>query len=301
MTIYELLWYFFFYGFIGWCLEVAYNVLETGTWANRGFLNGPICPIYGVGTVCVLLALEPVSGSVFLLFAGAVVLCSALELLTGFALDKIFHQRWWDYTQEFLNLKGYISLKYSLYWGLGCVFIVRLVHPGVAKALAFIPEGLGIGLLAGFSAVMLVDLVDTFRTVVGINRELRAVHEAAQAIRTVSDGLSGRIFEGTLRALNEREELEVQLALGKAELLDKTEELREMAEDELRSRTEDLRARTDELRARADELRARAEETARRFRRGQRRLLAAFPTMRSTRYAEDLPALKELLDKYLKS
>ena len=269
----------YFYGFVGWCLEVAYNVLETGTWANRGFLNGPICPIYGVGTVCVLLVLSPVAGSVFLLFAGAVGLCSVLELLTGFALDKIFHQRWWDYTNEILNLKGYISLKYSLYWGLGCVFIVRLVHPGVAKALAYIPEGLGIGLLAGFSAVMLVDAVDTFRTVVGINRELRAVHEAAQAIRTVSDGLSGRIFEGTLRALNEREELEVQLALGKAELLEKTEELR----------------------IRADELRARAEETARRFRRGQRRLLAAFPTMQSTRYAEDLPALKELIEKYRKS
>ena len=234
MTFYELLWYFFIYGFIGWCLEVAYHVLETGTWANRGFLNGPICPIYGIGTVGVLLALAPVSGNGVVLFFGAVLLCSVLELVTGFALDRLFQQRWWDYTGEFLNLKGYISLKYSLYWGLGCVFIVRLVHPGVERAVAWVPEGLGIGLLAGFSAVLLVDAVDTFRTVVGINRELRAVHEAGQAIRTVSDGLSGRIYEGTLRALNEREELEIQLALGKAELLDRTEELREWTEEELR-------------------------------------------------------------------
>lgn len=282
----ELIWYFFIYSFVGWCLEVVYHALETGAWANRGFLNGPLCPIYGIGTVCVLYALEPVSGSVFLLFAGAFFLCSALELFTGFALDKLFHQRWWDYSREPLNFKGYISLKYSLYWGLGCAFIVKLVHPGIARGVDLVPENLSIVLLAAFATVMAVDMVDTFRTVVGINRELRMFHEAGSAIRHATDGLSERIYEGTIRAVAEREELELQMALGKAEFLDRTEELRDKA---------------DSLLFKAEEFRAKAEETARRFRRGQRRMLAAFPSMRSTRYGEELAALKELLEKYKKS
>lgn len=120
-SIYELLWLFFIYAFFGWCIEVVFCGLNEGHFINRGFLNGPVCPIYGVGGVIVVLCLTPIKDNLFLLFVGSALLTSILELITGFALDKIFHARWWDYTDMPFNIGGYICLKFSIYWGF-CVY-----------------------------------------------------------------------------------------------------------------------------------------------------------------------------------
>jgi uncharacterized membrane protein len=276
---YDLLMFFFIYGFIGWSLEVCYHAIETGKWSNRGFLNGAICPIYGIGVVTILYLLEPVSDFGPLLFVGGVVLCSAIELLTGYVMEKIFHQRWWDYSNERFNLKGYICLKFSLYWGIGVVFIVKLVHPSIQNVVDWIPYDVGAVILIATLMILAVDAVDTFRTIIGINRELETIHEAAAVIRKVSDGISERLFEGTIKAVEEKEELgqklqsnkeeaELQMALGRAELETKASELKELAED-----------------------------MARKFRRGQKRMLRAFPNMRSTRYDTDMAAVRELIEK----
>lgn len=276
---YQLLMFFFIYGFIGWCLEVCYNAVETGKWSNRGFLNGALCPIYGIGVVAILYLLEPISQFGPLLFVGGVILCSAIELVTGYIMEKIFHQRWWDYSMERFNLKGYICLKFSLYWGVGVVFIVKLVHPSVQLFVDWIPYEMGVVTLIIAAMILTVDAVDTFRTIIGINRELETIHEAASVIRKMSDGISERLFEGTIKAVEEKnelgqklqdnkEELELQMALGRAELETKAAELRDMAED-----------------------------MARKLKRGQTRMLRAFPNMRSTRYDNDMATVRELIEK----
>ncbi|MFQ9473221.1 MAG: putative ABC transporter permease [Oscillospiraceae bacterium] len=127
--MYHLLWIFFIYAFLGWCTEVSYAALKTGRFVNRGFLNGPVCPVYGFGVVIVLWVLEPLRGNLLLLFLGSVALTSLLEWLTGFVLERLFHQRWWDYSQEPFNLGGYICLRFSIAWGLACLFVVKLLHP----------------------------------------------------------------------------------------------------------------------------------------------------------------------------
>jgi len=276
---YQLLMFFFIYGFIGWCLEVCYSAVETGKWSNRGFLNGAICPIYGLGVLAILYLLEPISEFGPLLFVGGVILCSAIEFVTGFIMGKIFHQRWWDYSMERFNLKGYICLKFSLYWGVGVVFIVKLVHPSIQSLVDWIPYEMGVAALVIALMILAVDMVDTFRTVTGINRELETIHEAASVIRKVSDGISERLFEGTIKAVEEkeelgqkiqdnREELALQMALGRAELETKAAELRDLAED-----------------------------MARKLKRGQTRMLRAFPNMRSTRYEADMATVRELIEK----
>ena len=115
--MYQLLWIFFLYAFLGWCTEVSYAALRTGKFVNRGFLNGPVCPIYGCGVVVVLAGLEPLKGNFVLLFLGSVVLTSALEWATGFVLEKLFRQRWRDYSDKPFNLGGYICLEFSVMWG----------------------------------------------------------------------------------------------------------------------------------------------------------------------------------------
>jgi len=287
---YQLVMFFFIYGFIGWCLEVCYNAVETGNWSNRGFLNGAICPIYGIGVVAILYLLEPISNFGPLLFVGGVILCSAIELLTGYTMEKIFHQRWWDYSSERFNLKGYICLKFSLYWGIGVVFIVKLVHPTIERFAQWIPYEVGVVVLIIALLILAVDAVDTFRTVIGINRELETIHEAAAVIRKVSDGISERLFEGTIKAIEEKAELEQRIQDNKEELGQKLQSNRE----ELELQMALGRA---ELESKAADLKDLAEDMARKLKRGQTRMLRAFPNMRSTRYDADMDTVRELIEK----
>ena len=150
-TLYQLLWYFFIYAFLGWCLEVVFCTVNSGRWVNRGFLNGPVCPIYGTGMCIVLLVLEPLAGNTLLLFLGSMVLTSALELVTGFVLKKAFHTSWWDYSDQPFNIGGYICLKFSLAWGLAGMAAVRLLHPPIARLVDRLPHTAG-WVLLGSSA-----------------------------------------------------------------------------------------------------------------------------------------------------
>ena len=142
-NFYELVWIFIIYAFIGWCTEVSYAALDRGIFVNRGFLNGPYCPIYGCGVVIVVAALTPLKDNLLILFAGSFLLTSILEYITGFILEKVFHNKWWDYSNKPFNLHGYVCLKFSIYWGLACTFIMDVIHPIIYKGITMIPHILG--------------------------------------------------------------------------------------------------------------------------------------------------------------
>ena len=118
MEIYYFILYFFTYGFFGWCTEVAFAAFKQGKFVNRGFLNGPICPIYGVGVSVVVSFLTPLEESLILLYAASTILVTFIEWLTGYLMDKIFHHKWWDYSNQPLNIGGYVCLLFSLIWGI---------------------------------------------------------------------------------------------------------------------------------------------------------------------------------------
>ena len=92
-NFYELLWIFIIYAFIGWCTEVSYAAVNRGIFVNRGFLNGPYCPIYGCGVVIVVAVLTPLKENLFFLFVGSFLLTSILEYITGFVLEKSISQQ----------------------------------------------------------------------------------------------------------------------------------------------------------------------------------------------------------------
>ena len=301
--LYLTLWLFFVYAFLGWCAEVCYAALRTGKFVNRGFLNGPVCPIYGFGMAAVLWALRRLMGNTVLLFLGSVVLTSLLEWLTGFLLEKLFHQRWWDYSDEPFNLGGYICLRFSLYWGLACLFVLKIVHPTVLWGVRAVPRSIGWVLLAVFAAAMAADLAATVRTVVRMNRQLRQLDELAGRLREVSNDLGERLAGGVLAGAEAREDV-----------LDSLDQLREAAERrraELRQNVEEVRddlvQRRFQLRLEQaewleererdlDELRARFEEARSRRIFGQRRLLAAFPGLRSLDHRGTLERLRRWLE-----
>ena len=131
---------FFIYSFLGWCVEVAFVAITARRVENRGFLNGPVCPIYGCGMLGVLAALTPYRDNFILLFIGGFIICTAVELFGGWVLDKIFHMRWWDYTKNKFNIGGYVCLRFSIMWGLGVVAVMKLVHPPILEGFQRLQE-----------------------------------------------------------------------------------------------------------------------------------------------------------------
>ena len=294
---YHLLWFFFVYAFLGWCAEVGYAATKTGKFVNRGFLNGPWCPVYGFGVVIVLGCLEPLSGNLPLLFLGSVALTSALEWLTGFALEKLFHQRWWDYSDEPFNLTGYICLRFSLMWGFACLFVVKLLHPTVVLAVDLLPRPLGWVLLAGLCAALGVDLAATVSAIARLNRRLVLLDELAGRIREASDDLgedlADRVLDAAERGADWREDWE-DLAQRMAQR--RAQRRAALAEglDDLR---EDLQDRAETSRKQLQEWRASAQELLDKSSRGQRRLLRAFPSLRSVDHRAALERLRRRLER----
>lgn len=199
-SIYELAWLFLIYAFLGWCVEVSFVAVTLGQVVNRGFLNGPVCPIYGVGMVGVLLLLEPVSNSLILLFLLGMLLCTAVELAGGWVLEKVFHTRWWDYTNQPFNLGGYICLGFSIMWGLAVTFVVRLVHPVIYALVAWLPHTLGLVLVIVLYILFITDFILTLITIVGLKKRLGELDRVAGALHAVGDTLSERLGSSALAA-----------------------------------------------------------------------------------------------------
>ena len=279
--LYRFVWIFFIYAFLGWCTEVSYAALVTGKFVNRGFLNGPVCPVYGFGVVIVLACLTPLEGWLPLLFLGSVVLTSALEWLTGFVLEKLFHQRWWDYSDEPFNLSGYICLRFSVAWGLACVFVVKLLHPTVLLLIRLVPHMAGVAILAALSGVMAVDLAATVSSVVKLNRRLAQIDELAAKIKEASnelgENLADRVLDAAERGAGWKEELDelsFRLAERRAELADSREERQAQARLQLEEWHSAMQALLD-------------RESF-----GHRRLLNAFPRLRSSDHHSALERLR---------
>lgn len=295
--MYLLLWTFFVYAFLGWCTEVSFAALTSGRFVNRGFLNGPVCPIYGVGVVIVLFFLEPLRKNTVLLFVGSVLLTSLLEWLTGFVLEKIFHQRWWDYSNEPFNLGGYICLRFSIAWGLACLIVVDIIHPSIVWLIHLVPHTLGLILLALFSAGMLVDLAATVRTIARMNRQLTQLDELAGRIKALSnelgENLAERVIDAAERGNDLKEDFQENLEDVKDALAQRREDLQENLDDVKDALTQRQKQRQQDL----AELRAKLEEALNRPIFGQRRLMRAFPKMRSTAHAQALERLRQWMEK----
>ena len=320
--MYQYLWNFFIYAFLGWCMEVSFAALTSGKFVNRGFLNGPVCPIYGFGAVIVLHALEPLQNNLFWLFVGSVILTSALEWATGFVLEKLFHQRWWDYSDMPFNLGGYICPLFSILWGFACLFVVKLLHPSILFLVHLIPHTLGIVLLCLLGAVLVVDVIATVRTIAGINRRLSQIDELAGKIKEASNEFGGNLAEHILDAAEKGADLKDELEDWKEDLEDWHEDMaqrrderrmdRELERAELRDDLDQLKDALDQRAATAmvnhaqrmagkkaqlEEFKLSMQELLEVQGFGQRRLLKAFPGMRSTQHRAAMERLHRKLDR----
>lgn len=275
------LYWFFVYGLLGWCVEVIYAALKDHRLVNRGFLCGPICPIYGIGMVGLLYCMRrlPAGGhgpGVLTVFLVGMVLTTTIELIGGWVLFRLYHIRWWDYSHLPFNLGGYICPQFSLLWGLGSVIMVKAVHPLLARAGDPLPMRLLLPLDGVLLVFFLVDVGVSSAEAIGLNKRLKEIDELRAKLRISSDKLTEVLGTGAMTADTLLDEQKLQLALAKLESRDNAAELKA----ELTTRVEALRATLRD--AYRDKL-------------GARRLLRAFPRMQSLHYGETLASTRAAL------
>ena len=252
--------YFMIYAFLGWCMETVYCSIRQRRLVPRGFLFGPICPIYGVGVLMMICWFAPFMGHPLLFYIVATVCMSAWEYFVGWFLETTTHIKYWDYSMHKFNLKGRICLWVSLTWGVLAYIILFWVHPPISQLVLKIPLGIRYLISVILALLLIVDTVTT----------IRKLALSAKLIRRL-------------------EEAHVQLALGRAELESNLQDAKAELSERMAANSRERKAKRDEAVARLqkayDELLTRTEHQSRRF-------LNRYSFMSSKRYNPDISALK---------
>jgi len=197
IDLYNLTFYFFIYGTLGWVVEVVYAFMKHGKYVNRGFLYGPICPIYGVGVVTIYLSIHKLSTlflngqapSWWMLFIMVTVVTTGLELFTGSVMSYLFRTRWWDYSDRRFNLGGYICLDFTLIWGLAGTLLLQIVHVRIANMVDGIPRDIGNSILLMLMAFFIIDGTSTVRTLIDFRKLLLEIDNIAKQYTQIRSNL----------------------------------------------------------------------------------------------------------------
>ncbi len=206
-SLYQMALMFCFWAFIGWCIEVCYMTIETGEYQNRGFLSMPICPIYGFGVLMIAVFSRPIADKPLLLFVISLVLCTALELAVGLGMEKLFNTRWWDYSHEKFNYRGYICPKVSILWGLGCVLVIKVVQPLVETVVNHIPFKVGIIFIAIMAVLIAIDLTASLCAVANLNKRLKQIDDISALMLKGSIKIGEKLANETNEILDKYEKL----------------------------------------------------------------------------------------------
>lgn len=240
---------FFFYCFCGWVWESCYVSARQRRWVNRGFLHGPLLPIYGSGAIIILFATLPVAESLPLIWLFGMLAATALEYAVGAAMEKIFKVRYWDYSSQRFNLNGHICLTSSIAWGFFSILLVRFLHPPIGRLLADVPSWLVDPLALALTAAFTVDVVRSVQAALDLREALARLTEENEDLRRLARRaeVAAAFAEDDLRRFRERTEVEkvlmqsrIEEELAERRQVREERKLRrqELVEEGLRRRTE---------------------------------------------------------------
>lgn len=291
-TWYQWLLFFFIYCFIGWIIESTYVSVRSLHFVNRGFLRLPLLPLYGSGAIIMLWLSIPVQGNLFLVFLFGMLGASALEYVTGYVMERLFKMKYWDYSSNPFNLNGYVCLTNSIAWGFLTLLLTEVIH----RPLEWLVLRLN-----GTACIILVIMVGLLFV--------------TDAIRSTKEALDlGRILETMTKLKSELDEVQVQMALLKAETAQKvsdikTETIMKAAslKGETMGKISSLKAETasalkeSALMERLQSLTETKEKLTGRLTSYRKGILRRNPTASSRLFGEALRELKEYSKKYKKS
>ena len=291
------------YSFLGWCCETAYCSILQKKFVNRGFLAGPVCPVYGFGAMAVILLLSRFHSSVLLVFLLGALVASGVEYLCGWLLETIFHAKWWDYSSYRFNLHGRVCLLNSTMFGILSVVAVCGLHPQLLKLLEKVPLILQWLLTIVAGGYFVTDTIVTSKEILALNGklvELDAIADEAQLrIRAYRHQLKAKLEEMEDKLEERGGELEERLQHLEERLSGLLPELPDLedAEEWLDDKLPDREELEEAFRMAMEKLEARLDALEQRKGSVESRLLRAFPNLRSHQHPKAFEKLRELRDK----
>lgn len=304
-TVSQWLFFFFWYCFIGWIWECVYVSVTKAweekkwRWINRGFLYGPVIPIYGFAAISILLATIPFKDNVWLIFILGALAASLMELVTGSVMEKIFHVKYWDYSDLPLNYKGHVCFFVSIFWGFLSVLMVRVIHVPIEKIILQVPA-----LVTEIAALLMIavftyDFKESLQEAMDLKELLEKLDDYKVVMQRLENRVDALIAFTPIPDIDEVRKLPEN---AKEKLLYKVEELREKhigRLQEIRSRLdklgETLEGRNEMVRQVEKQIRAVFSRTNQQYMR-VRNHLKRNPGVISKRYEEVLKELKDLFD-----
>ena len=200
-TMIQWIFFFYLYCFIGWCFESSYVSIRKKHWVNRGFMRGPFLPLYGSGAIMMLLVSMPFHDNLILVYLAGCVGATALELVTGEAMEALFKVRYWDYSKLKFNYKGHICLSSTLAWGFLTVLMTQFIQKGVEKIAFAVPTPF-LEILVGVLTIGIVaDFALSFKTAL----DLRDVLVGLEKAKTEMEHIQKRLDVMIALAADERE------------------------------------------------------------------------------------------------
>lgn len=244
---------FFVLSVTGWCMEVVWKFIQFRRFINRGFLIGPYCPIYGIGAVLITLLLSRFADTPFALFVMAMIICGVLEYITSYLMEKLFHARWWDYSNAPFNINGRVCAQTLILFGLLGLLLVYTIKPFLFGLFTRIPPSVMHILCTALLIVMLADIVLS-ATVLGKIRksatETSGIDDTENLTRSVREHLSkyGCLERRALRAFPFMKLYNSEILLS---MKNKKDKLRHEAQERSRRIREDFELFEQKLRDRS--------------------------------------------------
>lgn len=270
---YQWLAFFYIYGFLGWIWETAYVSIGKRCFVNRGFVHGPIIPIYAFGALSMLVLALPVKDNLVLSYVLGVAGTTLLELVTGWAMEKIFRVRYWDYRYRKIQFHGYISLVSSLFWGFLTILLVNWMHPPIEEFIRGMDTGLLLAVDGALSVVFLSDFVISTKQALDLRKVLISLERLYAEMEAVQKELAAHLEK---QLEESRERMDERITRSK----EKLEGYREMAATRMENGRELMADRMEESRERMEESWERMKESREHVEESRERMSAALEERR---------------------
>lgn len=280
---------FYLYCVLGWCFESTVVSVQQRRFVNRGFLRGPMLPIYGFGATILLHVSLPLYDRPVELFFASMVAATAFEYVVGVIMEKLFKVKYWDYSTHRFQFQGRICLQSSLCWGFLGLILARVIHPPVETIVVVLPFWLLIVVDVVLSAMFVSDVAVSVRTALDLARML----EELDKLREQGAELRQQLSETALVKLTN---LSYRVDDARGEWSEKMDDAREQFSERMDDAREQLTDAKEQILARLDELQNRFDEQAANLGRIRKSMLRGNPTARSARYDAVLQRLKKRID-----
>lgn len=238
-SVSEWILLFFIYGFLGWIFETTYVSVKKRKLVNRGFLRGPILPIYASGAVMMLFASIPFAGNLVATYFAGMVAATILEYIVGIAMEALFKVKYWDYSNQRFQYKGVICLSSSIAWGFLTILMTEVIHKPIEKILLAIPEVMLYPITIFILCLFCVDTVISVKAAI----DVRVMLEQMENMKTELEELEEKLLS--------------QLSECKETMLETVEERADALREILEERKDEFRETMEE---KADVLRETVEE-----------------------------------------